>query len=92
MDTVNQNYGNALSLSNKMEEDLAKQEARTMKQRRLNRATTSALGPLSLIGGNAAVAKEDSKDEKALQSARNTENEAKQQTKLLREILKRVSK
>ena len=67
-------------------------EARTMKQRRLNRATTSALGPLSLIGGNAAVAKEDSKDEKALQSARNTENEAKQQTKLLREILKRVSK
>ena len=63
-----------------------------MKQRRLNSATTSALGPLSSIGGNAAVAKEDSKDEKALQSARNTENEAKQQTKLLREILKRVSK
>ena len=65
--------------------------ARTMKQRRLNR-TKADIGPLALLGGNAAVAKEDSKDEKALQSARNTENEAKQQTKLLREILKRVSK
>lgn len=62
--------------------------ARTMKQRRLNR-TKADIGPLALLGGNAAVAKAESKEDKALETAKNTESEAKKQTKILRELLKR---